>query len=138
MKSLEHNAQKALFIWASLASGRYPELDLLFAIPNAHVRTAFQGNWMKDEGLKTGVPDIFLPVSRDGFVGLFIEMKTASGRLTENQRWWLLHLENEGYKAELCCGFDEAKQTIEEYLNLKSKVNAGPYSNKSIKRENLK
>lgn len=70
-------------------------------------------------GVKPGVPDLFLPVPRGKFHGLFIELKSSTGRLTDNQRQWLQDLAASGYAACVCFGFDEAKNDILKYLNEK-------------------
>ena len=46
----------------------------------------------------SGVPDLFLPVPKNGYHGLFIEMKSEKGCLTENQQWFLTNAESVGYK----------------------------------------
>ena len=60
----EHQEQSLLFQWAELAKGQYPELGLLFAIPNAggykggygsNVRLVMRA---KREGVKKGVPKL--------------------------------------------------------------------------------
>ena len=64
----EHIEQALLFKWATFSSGKYPELEYMFAIPNGgyrHYRTAAD---LKSEGVKSGVPDIMLPVARGGYL----------------------------------------------------------------------
>jgi hypothetical protein len=69
------------------------------------------------EGLRSGVPDLCLPVARGGWHGLYIELKRQDGgRLTDAQRGWLEALSEEGYRAVLCRGFDEASEVILAYL----------------------
>jgi len=112
----EHDEQSALFSWAVLS--RHPELDLMFAIPNAAKRSFKLAAMMKAEGLKSGVPDIFLPVARNGRHGLFIEMKRVKGSVTSKaQSVWIESLNNAGYKAVICKGWIEAKDAIEDYLS---------------------
>ena len=100
------------------SSGKYPELENMFAIPNGgyrHYRTAAE---LKEEGVKSGVPDIMLPVARGGYNGLFIEMKrTTGGRVSETQQKFLKSLNDNGYLAVVCKGFEEARETILRYLN---------------------
>ena len=112
----EHEDQVALFSWAALAANQRPELALLFAIPNGGHRHKAVAARMKAEGVKAGVPDICLPVARRGYHGMFIELKTRRGRLTMEQTKWLSALIDEGYWANTCRGFEEAKHAIEEYL----------------------
>ena len=113
----EHEHQKALFSWAALAEQTYPELACMYAIPNAGKRPGRQGQWMVAEGLKSGVPDIHLPVARRGYHGLFIEMKTERGYLRREQREWLWRLHQQGHLAVMCRGWDSARELLEMYLS---------------------
>lgn len=106
-----------MFKWAKMKSKAWPELDLMFAVPNAGQRDVRVGAKMKSEGLKAGVPDICLPVSRKGYGSLFIEMKAKGGSLQPSQKAWIAELQKHGNKAEVCYGFEEAIEVISEYLN---------------------
>lgn len=114
--------QCALFEWAQLARGRYPQLQLMFAIPNGGKRNASEAAHLKRQGVKPGVPDIFLPMARGGYNGLFIELKRRQGgRLSEYQRAYLDALAREGYRTAVCNGACEAIETIEAYLAMREK-----------------
>lgn len=121
---LEHDEQAALFFWARWNNVNYPELRLMFAIPNGGHRNLLVARKMKAEGVKAGVPDIFLPVARGGFHGLFVEMKAESARpkkggkggLSDLQCEWIGDLRNQGYKVAVCYGRDEAIAEITNYL----------------------
>ena len=121
----EHGEQVALFQWALLKQGEYPELELMFAIPNGGHRHKATGGKLKAEGVKAGVPDIFLPCMRVGdkgyvYPGLFIEMKrVAKGRPTEIQEKWLKDLRYRRYFTSVCYGFEDARETIMTYLNFR-------------------
>ena len=112
----EHQEQAALFQWAEKLAYQYPELDLMFAIPNGGLRHKAVAIRMKAEGLKAGVPDIFLPVARCGHHGLFIELKYGKGKPSTKQVWWLDELQKEDYLAVVCWGWCEAAALIESYL----------------------
>ena len=116
MKQDEHQAQAALFRWAELQRRRLPELNLLFAIPNGGYRSKATAGRLKAEGVKAGVPDIFMPVARGEFHGLFIEMKAGRNKPTVTQAAWLYHLSQQGYKVAVCYGFEPAIELIEGYL----------------------
>ena len=62
----ETEEQQYLFEWARLAACKWPELALLYHIPNEGKRTAITGARLKSMGLKSGVPDVCLPVARAG------------------------------------------------------------------------
>lgn len=112
----EHQEQCALFHWATLNSSRLPELASMFAIPNGGHRHKAVASKMKAEGVKAGVPDIFLPVARGGFHGLFIEMKFGKNKLTKNQSLWKGKLVAQYYAFSTCWGWLEAYSVIENYL----------------------
>ena len=108
--------QTALFQWAGLSAGKYPELRLMFHIPNGNRRDLVTGYHLKQQGLKAGLPDVCLPVARGQYHGLYLELKSERGRLQENQKAWLNDLSKQGYMCAVCYGFDEAKNTILNYL----------------------
>lgn len=47
MNQAEHYEQVALFDWARQAEGRFPELGLLFAVPNGGARNVVTGTRLK-------------------------------------------------------------------------------------------
>lgn len=119
MKQLEHTEQVTLMQWWALACHGFgvPEA-CLFAIPNGGERNVIVASRLKAEGVRAGVPDLFLAVPHGNLGGLFIEMKKAKGgRVSEAQRAYLDMLTGLGYLAVVCNGWLEAKQIIEQYLN---------------------
>ena len=99
-----------------MMSKRYRELSLLFHIPNGGARSKATAGKLKAEGVKTGVPDMFLPVARGGYHGLFIELKVKPNKTTENQDIWIAELKKQGYAVEVCYGWREASVVLENYL----------------------
>jgi hypothetical protein len=126
MRSTEHDIQSALFSWAQLQTALYPELALMFAIPNGGKREKRQdkkGRWfsptaqkLKREGVKRGIPDIFLPCARGGSNGLFIEMKAQDGRVSPEQASVHKILWEEGYAVIVCYSLESAIMLITWYL----------------------
>ena len=112
----EHHDQVAVCQWAAMSQGRHPELALLLAIPNGGARHIAVAAKLKAEGVRAGVPDLFLPCPRRGFNGLWIELKTKTGRLSDSQKWWISELCKQGYFAVMCRGTEEAIEAIREYL----------------------
>ena len=118
MIACEASEQAALFEWAARAQGKYPELGLLFHVPNGGSRDPREAAHLKRQGVKSGVPDLCLPVPRGPFHGLFIELKRVKGgALSGRQKEWLGLLNHHGYRAVVCRGWLEARETILEYLN---------------------
>ena len=114
----EGEEQATLMSWARMQRWRWPgELDLLFHIPNGGARSKSEAARFKAEGVKAGVPDLFLPVPRGEYHGLFIELKRqAGGRLSDEQKEWIPALQAQGYRVEVCKGWEAAVKVIEDYL----------------------
>lgn len=129
----ESGQQRAIFAWAAMADVRckYPELLWMFAIPNGKLRSIIDGANLKAEGVKAGVPDIFLPVKRAHYGGLFIELKRVSvGRVSDVQNTWIAALVRLGYAAKVCYGWQDARNQLEIYLNWKqNEQSTGKYTN---------
>lgn len=114
---LEAEEQRQLFKWAKLQSGRYPELRYMYHVPNGGHRKTREAALLKAEGVKSGVPDIVLPMPRKPFHGLYIELKRqVSGTVSEEQQKYLSFLNFVGYKAVVCRGWKEASETIMKYV----------------------
>lgn len=116
-----------------------PVLKRLFAIHNQGHGDAIRGARASAEGVKSGVPDLCLPVSKPklttrgypdangGFeaCGLYIELKRkaakgkAKGVTSDKQDDWIEFLQSQGYQCEVCYGWEEARDVILEYLDLK-------------------
>jgi len=117
----EHEEQAALFEWAEIVRFRYPELWGLAAVPNGGARHKKTGRELKAEGVKAGFPDVILPAARQGYHGLFIEMKRRKhSTIGPEQKLWKDYLERQGYRHEFCYGWEEARDVILEYLEGKT------------------
>ena len=113
----EHTEQVLFVQWTLRMQKHVPELGLMFAIPNGGKRSKFAAARLKLEGVKSGVPDLMLPVARQNCHGLFIEMKRIKdGSLSKNQKDFIAELRAQGYKVEVAEGFEKAKQIIIDYF----------------------
>src|SRR5665648_1247898 len=113
MRHQESNEQQALFQWSKLMQHQYPELSLLHAIGNGNTRTsAIQGARMKREGVLSGVSDVMLPVARNGWHGLYVELKVQGNTTSPSQKWWIAEMYKQGYLAVVCFGWVEAKDAL--------------------------
>lgn len=71
--------------------------------------------------MKSGVPDLCLPVARGANHGLYIELKRQrGGRISEEQVRWIDGLLKQGYAAAICKGWQEAASVIIDYLRQKT------------------
>jgi hypothetical protein len=127
-KNEESIMQRQLVLWWARACRGFgvPEL-CLFSVPNGFNGDARRGSVMKAEGQRRGVPDVMVAVSRfvgpeganhgDRYFGLFLELKTATGRLSPEQEVYHEILAAEGYRVAVVRSLDEAIKTVTEYLN---------------------
>lgn len=123
----EHNEQVALMQWAHAQQNVYPQLALLFAIPNGGLRSKITAAKLRAEGAKAGVSDLFLPVAcgdrdvvEDAIIpyhGLWIEMKVHPNRPTREQVDWLIDMNGQGYATFIAYGWEEAKDALVKYLD---------------------
>jgi len=115
----EHEEQVALFQWAEMAQAEWPELAMLFAVPNGGYRPMTTAAQLKAEGVRAGVPDVFLMCRRRYYGALAIELKRAdrSNHATDAQKEWLERLREYGYMAIVAYGAQEAIEAITSYLN---------------------
>lgn len=163
----ESGEQRALFCWtahyaaqafacydAGASPGGYYNLQLaqalrmLFAVPNGDQRgdgtskgAQIAGARLKAEGLRDGVPDIFLAhsvcavrkypfhetpqiICQVNWHGLFIEMKRPSLKSERNpnagckpeQLDWHMRLREQGYCVIVCYSWIEAREAILSYV----------------------
>lgn len=153
----EHSEQRAFFAWLNMAA-RYgfqaanddrsynevgyadaihanssnpePRCAWAFAIPNGGKRDKATAGKLKAEGVKPGVPDVFLPApivgspTRNPTAGLFIELKRSAnktakrskGRTSDKQDDWHDYLVGQWYTVVVCMNWREAADAVTFYL----------------------
>ena len=117
-KMSEHNIQVQVCHYLDFLQNRFH--FRYFAIPNGGARNAITGKMLKDEGVKKGVPDLFIPFYSLGFYGLFIEMKTAKGKLSKEQNEWLDYLKTQNFRSVVCYSFEDARKEIDYYFGVEN------------------
>lgn len=129
-KHEEDDHQTALFDWLLK---QYPEeYNIIFAIPNGGKRDIREAARLKRQGVKAGVPDIFVPISKIYLVecddnsltpqqkiipGLFIELKVRGRKETKLQVQMREHLVARGYAVAVCNGWEEAARYLKSYFD---------------------
>ena len=85
---------------------------------NGGARTAVEGAILKGQGVRKGWPDytFYWPVAP--YCGLVLELKAEHGGKPDKEQLEILaRLEGVGYKAVVAWGFDDARRSIELYLD---------------------
>lgn len=105
---------------------QYPN-EIIFSIPNgAYLAGANVGQrvrqWqrLQSEGALQGVPDLFIAkasTNPDEFYnGIFIEMKSQTGRLSEEQSRLHTKLKSKGYTVHVINSFEKFVEVVKYYM----------------------
>lgn len=114
----EHSIQVSVIQWWFYACHRWGlPFFALFAIPNGGARHPAVAGKLKAEGVRAGIPDLMLAVPVVECSGLFIEMKSARGNLSPDQRLVASYLRDQGYRVAVCRTLEEAIDTIKHHLH---------------------
>ena len=117
----EHQIQRSVIAWWGKHHDKFDlPINALFAIPNGGVRDMMTAVKLKAEGVRRGVPDLFLATSRNRAHGLWIEMKKEGGRISDEQHTMMDYLTQQGYLCEVCWSLDDATNAIKKYLSCES------------------
>lgn len=105
-------------------------LEWVYAVPNGGARgndkksAMIRGAALRAEGVKPGVPDLFLPYPVGTWHGLYIEMKKPSvrpkrdgrGGVSDEQAQFRDYARATGYGWVVCYDWREAAETLRLYL----------------------
>lgn len=90
---------------------------LHYHIPNQGKRSMAQAAKLKRMGMRSGVPDIHIPIPTACHHGAYIELKRDSKAVvSDNQRWWMKALADKGYFVAIATSFDEFVDVVNGYL----------------------
>ena len=107
--------QAKVIAWARANERNYPYLWMLHSSLNGLKRTKNAQGKAKAQGMLSGVPDLFMPVAIGDSKGLYIEMKSAKGRVSVEQSRYLKCAAENGYAVSVCYSANEAIKRIEDY-----------------------
>lgn len=98
-----------------------------FHVPNGGARCAAEGGKLKAQGVKKGVPDVFIcnpPPNAPEYIGTIIELKRKNGGVVSlEQKRWLMILKAQGWLTKVCHGADEAIAFVEQLGYVRQPVN---------------
>lgn len=107
----EHMIQVAITNYLGFMN--YP----FFAIPNGGQRHPGVARKLKAEGVQAGVADLFIMIPNANRNGLFVEVKTATGKQSESQKEFEAKCKTWNYAYVLVRSLDEMIQTLSHYKN---------------------
>lgn len=87
-----------------------------FAIPNGGSRHIVEAVNLVKSGVKKGIPDVMVAIPSSPWHGLFIEFKSAKGKMSEHQQEMIEILSSHGYYCRVCYSLEEAIRALHEYF----------------------
>ena len=98
-----HSEHVEQVTFVAMFERQHPSVRIM-AIPNGGLRHKTVAQKLKAEGLKKGVPDLFVPAWL-----LWVEMKREKGgRLSAEQKDWIAYLESIGHTVIVGKGWKDA------------------------------
>ncbi len=96
---------------------QFPTLRrLLHHSPNGGRRDAREGARFKQMGVQAGFPDLLLLVASGGKHGLFIELKSRTGKQSAFQKEYQELVESQGYGYEVVRTLQQFISVVRNYL----------------------
>lgn len=118
----EHAIQRAFFCWINQQTIDL-RLKRAHAIPNGGERNKAVASRLKAEGVKQGVPDVFVPIPVGIYHGLYIEFKKSgrekhkNGGLSAEQVEWRDYFISENYAYLVAYSYRQAAEACLQYLS---------------------
>lgn len=110
----EAQLQKAVIDYIKL---QYPNIRYCASLGGQYQKYVSQRKKAKDTGYVAGFPDLQITEPVGKYYGLFIEIKLDHKcYASQVQKKWIKDLNNRGYYAVVCKGFDECIETINNYF----------------------
>lgn len=122
----EEAHQIALMQMCNMHLKMFPELKWIHHIPNGGSRGTdvkskmITGAKLKAAGVKPGIPDLFLPIKRLTYSGLYVEMKKPGklNTLSAEQKEYRDFVREQGFAWFVSDNWQTAWQGIKQYLEL--------------------
>lgn len=133
MRHIESQHQQAYIRWAAM----HPLAKLAFAIPNGGARGRVTAAILKAEGVKAGVPDVFVPVPSGGWHGLYIEFKYGRNVMSVEQAEFMGRMHSFGYACAVAYDWDLAADFTIRYFAGGVTKEEGIVTLKPVARVNL-
>ena len=99
-KNPEEQLQQSIVAWARLRARTCPDLDVLYHPANGGLRSKSEAGRFKAGGVLPGVSDLHLP-AKVGSPGIWIELKSPTGKLSPAQLDWLSRMCSRGERVAL-------------------------------------
>lgn len=111
----EQIEQIKLFDWLRTREDLIP---FCLHVANERRVSPIHGRILKRMGVRAGVSDIFIGISRGKYHGMFLELKAGKNKPSKEQLQFMEDLSSQGYYCVWCQGYEAARELIENYLKM--------------------
>lgn len=105
------------FDWVRINEKFDPRLSAIYHIANERRTSMHSGKIFKQKGVKSGIPDVHVPIPSGMYPGLYIEFKVRPNNLSPEQKKMIKTLLNIGHLVVVAWSADEAIDIVCEYLS---------------------
>jgi hypothetical protein len=116
----ESDEQSAFFDWLDIDPAMRKVSQVSMAIPNARRSSWFMGKKRKREGVRAGVPDVFIAWPHGKYHGLFIEHKVKDEKPSKVQIKRMGFFTEVGYHCVVSYSADESIEAVKKYIGEQS------------------
>lgn len=116
LKSSEDDELIAFFKYIEWQSNKDLRLSYIYHIANERRSSWAAGKRLKKNGVKAGVPDVFVPIPTKKHPGLYMEFKVDHNKPTDRQEYFLTGLASLGYVTKVVYSATEAIDVLNRYL----------------------
>ena len=88
---------------------------MYYHTPNGGRRDKKTAARLVGQGVKKGVPDIFIPAQGKGMPGIYIELKVYGNYADKEQNEFLRAVKEQGYYACICYGWRAAAEVVDRF-----------------------
>lgn len=103
-----------LYEWFSIVHRKHASQYLRIDVGG--YRRPAEARVLKKEGQKAGLSDILIAVPIVPYHGLWLEVKTKTGKLSDHQRTFLKNQKNYGYAVCVGYGLQDCESIINDYF----------------------
>jgi hypothetical protein len=105
----------AVMEWVNLHPSISP---YVIHIPNEGKRSFSFGKKLKKMGMRAGVYDLFIAIPKNGYHGMWLELKSRKGKLSKEQLQFCEDMGKQDYFPYVVYTIDDAIEIIKEYCGI--------------------
>lgn len=110
------------FDWVRINEKFDSRFTAIYHVANERRTSMHKGKIFKQKGVRSGVPDVCVPIPSGMYPGLYIEFKVRPNQLSDSQKSFIKTLLQIGHLVVVAWSAEEAITIVREYLNEPAKM----------------